>query len=193
MVIPAIGVQALGCLPVLAGCLLVVLLVKIHGQLEVRVGQQSLRVLDRELFGEFIDRHDVRAVRAVFNPVVEPGDVAIVADGLPENFLLFGVGHFRGPHDAPLLVDPDARGHVDHVVQRADGVLRVIKRRECGLGAIVELACGCLAGRVLGRRDDLEILILQFLVDLLPTWQIEAATSPRGPGQQQHLLASEIG
>src|ERR1700676_5322955 len=46
---------------------------------------------------------------------------------------------------------------------------------------------------VLGRGNDLEILILQLLVNLLPAWQIEAAASPGSPGNHQDLFAAEIG
>ena len=46
---------------------------------------------------------------------------------------------------------------------------------------------------ILRGRDDLEILVLQLFVDFLPAWQIEAAASPRGPGDHQHLFAAEVG
>jgi hypothetical protein len=70
---------------------------------------------------------------------------------------------------------------------------RVDKRRVGRLGRVVPLTgCGLSAG-VLRRGDDLEVARFQFLVDILPTWQIKAAPSPGGPGDQQHLLAFEVG
>jgi hypothetical protein len=48
------------------------------------------------------------------------------------------------------------------------------------------------SARVLRDGDDLEILVLQFAIKLLPAWQIKAAASPRSPGQQQDLLAAKI-
>jgi hypothetical protein len=37
---------------------------------------------------------------------------------------------------------------------------------------------------VLRYGNDLEILVLQLAVKLLPSWQVEAAASPRRPGQE---------
>lgn len=34
---------------------------------------------------------------------------------------------------------------------------------------------------------------MEFLVEDLPSWQIEAAASPRGPGDDENFLAAEIG
>jgi hypothetical protein len=61
-------------------------------------------------------------------------------------------------------------------------VLSVDQSGEGGFRAIVPLARRALAARVLGRRDDFEILVLQFRVQFLPAWQIETAASPGGPG-----------
>jgi hypothetical protein len=37
---------------------------------------------------------------------------------------------------------------------------------------------------VLRNGNDFEIFVFQLAVKLLPSWQIEAAASPRRPGQQ---------
>jgi CheY-like chemotaxis protein len=56
-------------------------------------------------------------------------------------------------------------------------MLRVDERRVGRFGRVVPLTgCGLSAG-VVRRGDDLEILLLQLLVDLLPAWQIESAAS----------------
>ncbi len=60
------------------------------------------------------------------------------------------------------------------------------------LGLVVPLArCGFSAS-VLRGGDDFEILVLQFLVNFLPSWQIEAAPSPGCPGDDEDLLATEV-
>ena len=45
---------------------------------------------------------------------------------------------------------------------------------------------------VLRYRDDFKIFVLQFLIERLPTWQVETAASPGGPGYQQDFLAAKI-
>src|SRR5262245_33871710 len=42
------------------------------------------------------------------------------------------------------------------------------------------------------HRDDGETSVLQLLVDHLPDWQVETAASPRGPGDEQDLLAAML-
>ena len=49
----------------------------------------------------------------------------------------------------------------------------------------------CATG-VLRDRDNFKIFVLQFLVERLPTWQVEAAASPGGPGDKQDFLATKI-
>src|SRR5207244_3885204 len=46
---------------------------------------------------------------------------------------------------------------------------------------------------VLCGGDDFEVLTLELVVDLLPTWQIQPAPSPGGPGGHQHFLPAEVG
>ena len=43
-----------------------------------------------------------------------------------------------------------------------------------------------------GYGDYGEIVILQFFVDGLPDWQVEAASSPGGPGHQQDFVPTII-
>jgi hypothetical protein len=72
-------------------------------------------------------------------------------------------------------------------------MLRVHERRVRRLGGVVPFSSGLLAARVLGCGYDLKILVFQVGVDFLPAWQIEAAASPGGPGDDQHFLAAEVG
>jgi hypothetical protein len=72
-------------------------------------------------------------------------------------------------------------------------VLRVDELRERRLRGVVPLAGRRLATDVLSGGDDLEVLVLQFSVDLLPAWQIESAPSPGGPGDDERFLATEAG
>jgi hypothetical protein len=53
-----------------------------------------------------------------------------------------------------------------------------------GLGGFDPFARVFDSTGVLCDRDDLEIFVLQLTVKLLPSWQVEAAASPRRPGQQ---------
>jgi hypothetical protein len=48
---------------------------------------------------------------------------------------------------------------------------------------------GVVRGRVERDRDDDEVVALQLLVERLPDRQVETAASPRGPGDEQDLLA----
>ena len=48
------------------------------------------------------------------------------------------------------------------------------------------------AARVLRHRDDFEIPAPKFFIESLPTWQVETAASPRGPGDQENFLATKI-
>ena len=95
-------------------------------------------------------------------------------------------------HDA-LFVDEHPRGHVDEAEERAQRMVRVDESRVGGLRGVVEGAGGLLSGRVLGDGDDLEALTSDLFVDFLPTWQVPGASSPGGPGEEQHLLAAEVG
>jgi len=72
-------------------------------------------------------------------------------------------------------------------------MLRIEKGHERRLRTVVPLTRSFLTARILRRRDDFEILTLQFFVNFLPAWQIEAAASPGGPGEDQRFLAAKIG
>jgi hypothetical protein len=83
-----------------------------------------------------------------------------------------------------LFIDPDGGRHVDHVVEARDQVLSVDQDCVFRLGGFDPFARVFDPAGVLRDGDDLEILVLQFAVKLLPPWQIESAASPRRPGQQ---------
>ena len=70
-------------------------------------------------------------------------------------------------------------------------MLCVHERGERRVRRVVPLAGRRFAARVLRGGDDLEVLVFQLVVKCLPTWQIESAPSPGGPGDHQHLLAAE--
>ena len=44
-----------------------------------------------------------------------------------------------------------------------------------------------------GDSDHLEVVISEFFLECLPTWQIEEATSPRRKCDEQPLLAAVVG
>ena len=70
---------------------------------------------------------------------------------------------------------------------------RVDERRERRVRGVVKLTSDRFAASVLRGGDDFEVPVTKFSVDILPTWQIEAASSPGGPGDYQRLLAAETG
>lgn len=72
-------------------------------------------------------------------------------------------------------------------------MLDVDQRGVARLSRVVPFACGRFPAGVLSRRDNFEVLVLQLAVEFLPAWQIEAASSPGGPGDYQHFLAAKIG
>jgi hypothetical protein len=92
-----------------------------------------------------------------------------------------------------LLIDPDSGWNVDELECGTDGVLDVDERGECRFRGIVPLSCGSFASGVLGCGDDFEVLALEFLINLLPAWQIKPAASPGSPGHDEHFLAAKIG
>lgn len=57
-------------------------------------------------------------------------------------------------------------------------MLHVDERGVSRLGGVIPLTGRGFTARILGRRDDFEILVLQLVVKFLPAWQIEAAASP---------------
>ena len=64
---------------------------------------------------------------------------------------------------------------------------------ECRLRGVVPLPGVRFAPDILRGGDDFEILPVELFVDLLPTWQIQPAPSPGGPGGHQHFLPAEVG
>ena len=61
-----------------------------------------------------------------------------------------------------------------------------------GFGGVVPLAGGRFPARVLRGGDEFKALGLQFLINGLPAWQIEAAPSPGGPTEQEDFAAAEV-
>src|SRR6185369_10223217 len=82
-------------------------------------------------------------------------------------------------NDATVLVDPDCRRDVHHVVEAGNEMFCVDQYGVLGFGGCDELSGVPDSARVLRDRDDLEIASLQFSVELLPSRQIEGASSPR--------------
>jgi hypothetical protein len=72
-------------------------------------------------------------------------------------------------------------------------VFGIDERGVGGFGGVVPFSGGGFAPGILGGGDDFKILIVQFGVEFLPAWQVETAASPTGPGDDERLLAAEIG
>lgn len=67
------------------------------------------------------------------------------------------------------------------------------ERGERGLCGVIPFTGDRFAAGVLRGGDDFEVPVTKFSVNILPAWQIEAASSPGGPGDHQRLLAAETG
>ena len=95
------------------------------------------------------------------------------------------------PHDAPALIDPHDRGHVDHVVEIGEAMARVDQRRMRRVRGFDPGPRG-LRTAVDGDADHDEAPILELVVDALPDRQVEATPSPRSIRDQEHLLAAVL-
>ena len=71
-------------------------------------------------------------------------------------------------------------------------MFRIDEGGKRGPGRVVPFPSRGLAADVLSGCDNLEVVILQLGVDVLPTWQIEPASSPRGPRDEKDLFSAEI-
>src|ERR1041385_3886922 len=134
LVIPAPGIQTLRFLKVRDRFRLVAGLVELLAQAEFGGGLKDIGVLRGQLFPQMVFAHHVGALVALFHPVFQRVEIR---RGIHAGEVLEAVidkRNFIGTDDAPLLVDPDAGGHVDHVVQLGDKVLLVdqqIGRASC--------------------------------------------------------------
>ena len=62
----------------------------------------------------------------------------------------------------------------------------------CGMSVSDPLAGVFYAVGVLRNGDDFEVLVFQLLINCLPSWQVKAAPSPRGPRDKKDLLPTKI-
>ena len=100
-------------------------------------------------------------------------------------------GDVVGAHDASALVDPEDGRHVDDVVEIGQSMPRVDQRRVRRMRRLDPRA-GVVRALVERDRDHGEAPALQLLVQRLPDRQVETAPSPRGPGDEQDLLAAVL-
>ena len=85
---------------------------------------------------------------------------------------------FVRTHNAATFVYPHGGRHVDHVVFLRDDLLVVDERGELRFRGDDPWTGVFRAASVFGNGDDFKILVLQFLVERLPAWQVKAAASP---------------
>ncbi len=71
-------------------------------------------------------------------------------------------------------------------------MLGVDQGRVGSFSSIVPLARSRFPTRILRGGDDFKVLIFQFRVQFLPAWQIEAASSPGCPGDNEDLFAPKV-
>jgi hypothetical protein len=68
-----------------------------------------------------------------------------------------------------LFIDPNARRHIDHVVEARHDVLFVNQHEIFGLAVFDPGQRGFDAAGVFGDGDDFKVLIFEFAVNFLPT------------------------
>ena len=71
-------------------------------------------------------------------------------------------------------------------------MLRVYKGGVSGFCGVVPGSGGGFATTILRGGDDLEVRVFEFCIEFLPAWQIEFASSPTGPCDDERLLAFEV-
>ena len=99
------------------------------------------------------------------------------------------MGGLGGAHDHTVFVDPHSIRHVHNAEQLVEHVRLVDQRGMLRFGGLDERAS--LAGIDVERHgDDLDALRMELSTQFLPHGQVEAASSPRRPRHQQHLLAA---
>ena len=106
--------------------------------------------------------------------------------------MCLGVGAFVDAHDPAFLIDPNARGHIDQIVKRTDLMIHIDKRCVSYIGIIIEMPGSFFTASVLRDGYNFKIFRLEFFVNGLPHGHVVTTSSPRGPGEQQYLLASKV-
>src|SRR5260370_13940256 len=119
-----------------------------------------------------------RTLVAALGPVAYSREIGSGFYVMQIRIAVIDVGYFVWPHDAALLVYPDRRGNVDHVIDHGDLLLVVNQCREFGVCCFDPLTRVAGAARVLGHRYDLEVLGFELAVEFLPSWQVIPAPSP---------------
>ena len=109
--------------------------------------------------------------------------------GTTRSRIAAGMRGLGGADDHAVLVDPHAVGHVDEAEQLVAHVGFVDQRRVLGVRLLDERAASLARRR--GRRSRSRLLRVPAVAEGLPQRQVEAASSPRRPGDQHDLLAAE--
>lgn len=197
MIVPIVGIELLGAMEVFGRQFGLCMIVEPDRQLETRLGFHLGLRARLHAPGELFVRKRIAAVLAVFDPIAQRRDIKLAfgdqAFAAEFPALIGAPGRLGGPDDTAALINPNSGRYIDELVGGADGMLRVDQCRKCRLGLVVPGARGAFSARILRCSDDLKVLSLQLLVNLLPSRQIEAAASPGGPGEHQHLLAPKVG
>jgi hypothetical protein len=101
------------------------------------------------------------------------------------------IGRLRRPHDDALLVDPNARRHIDDAEIDIEAMRLVNQRWMARTRALDPRTRGGSAAGVERDRNELEALWSQLFANFLPDWQVMPAASPGGPCQKQHLSSAQ--
>ena len=100
--------------------------------------------------------------------------------------------YFGRADDSSLLINPNAGGNVDEAVEFGDEMLLVNQDGVIRMSGGDPRAGVANAAGILSDAQDFKIFVAEILVEDLPSWQVKAAASPRGPGDDEDFLAAEI-
>ena len=106
----------------------------------------------------------IGAIGAIYCPIPNDGRIFIGAEAT----VILSISAFVNPDYPAFFVYPDSRRNIHQVVQRADVMIDIDKRRIADIGRVEDWAGCCFAARILGDGDYFEIVSLEFFVDCLP-------------------------
>src|SRR5207237_7298998 len=166
--------------------------VKMLAKPKLSCRQSNVGIIHGQSFAEPLFAHYVDALIAFFHPVCQGVEVRGRIEAAKILEAVVDEGDLIRPNYFPVLVNPRSGRNVDHVVELGDEMLLVNQSGIRRMGRGNPRPCIFYPISILRHRNDLEILILEPLINCLPTWQVQPAPSPRSPSDEQDLLASKI-
>ena len=184
---PVVRCERIGPLEVALGAVDVTIAAELRRDSE---HEASLFFVSGEVAHDALGLVGGHAQRAVLRP---GSDVILLLLGIDAGQLAERVAGICAPvrvDDVVVFVDHQHRGHIRDRIELGNDVFGVHEHR---IGDPIAPGAHGLDVFVDGDGDHLEVVISEFFLECLPTWQIEEATSPRGERHQQSLLAPVVG